>query len=98
MNLSTVPTFKQYFSDLIYKNIGNNLPKTGNGYRFMNEMIDFSYLIKYGPNPYGQLRSFLPFPSEETLRKRMEQDINLIQMNIMEDGDVHKIIHTIFFE
>lgn len=95
-SLSTVPTFKQYFSDLIYNSIGNNLTKSGNGYRFSNEMIDFSYSIKYGTNPYGQLRAFLPFPSEETLRKRMEHDLDSIQNNIMEDGNMHKITQIIF--
>ena len=72
-NVSTVPTFIEYFSNFIFNNIGQNLNKKINGHRFPDDIVDFAYLIKYGNDSYGQIRSFLPFPCVQTLKNRKEQ-------------------------
>lgn len=71
-NISIVQTCKEFFSKKLFEDIKKNFHKQANRKRYSNEFVDWSYLIKYGQDQYGQLKTFFPFPCTKALRARNE--------------------------
>lgn len=83
----TVPTIKEFISNIVFETIDNNLAKKPNGYRYPNEVIDFFFLIKFGPSSYDNLRWIFPIPCVKTLYKRRGQHLDEISNGILEEGN-----------
>lgn len=88
----TVPTQKENMSNIIFSDLNKNKNRFPNGRRFTDEMIDYCFLIKYGPNSYDDFRYFLPAPCTKTLKNRREEDIEKLKIEIVNDGNMNEVI------
>ena len=87
----SVQTHQQYMSNIIFKDLDKNKDRHPNG-RYTDEMIDYCFLIKNGPNPYEDFRYFLPAPCVKTLKNRREEDIDKLKNEIVNDGEMNNVI------
>lgn len=89
-----VLTAHDHFSKVILTNLDYNRKRLPRGRRYPNDVINFFFLIKFGPNSYYYLRWIYPIPSIQTLYKRKRNCIKEINNQIIDKGDSNKIINS----
>ncbi|KAK8847136.1 hypothetical protein M9Y10_019718 [Tritrichomonas musculus] len=89
-----VLTAHDHFSKVILTNLDYNRKRLPRGRRYPNDVIDFFFLIKFGPNSYNHLRWIYPIPSIQTLYKRKRNCIKEINNQIIDKGNSNKIINS----
>ena len=68
-------------SNIIFEDLNKNKDRYPNGRRYTDEMIDYCFLIKNGPNP-----------CVKTLKNRREEDIDKLKNEIVNDGEMNEVI------